>query len=168
VLLRFVKNPRVEPRFAQLYEPLAASTVATWGTQRQRAVVGAAGVRTRSSRTAAESPGAPLGDVWEIGIIGPVARERTGYPTQKPEALLERLISSCSAPDDLLLDPYAGSGTSLVVAARLKRRALGIDSSPEALQVIRQRLSQANITPLERQVVEADPGEQAPVRARAS
>jgi DNA modification methylase len=169
VLLRFVKNPRVEPRFCQLYEPLAASTIATWGTQRQRAVVGEAGVRTHSSRTAAESPGAPLGDVWEIGIIGPVARERTGYPTQKPEALLERLIATCSAPDDLVLDPYAGSGTTLVVGARMQRRVLGIDSSPEAQQVIRQRLGQANVTAVERQVVEASPPEAAPVRrARAS
>ncbi|MEY2931013.1 MAG: hypothetical protein RL033_1762 [Pseudomonadota bacterium] len=164
VLLRFVKNPRLEPRFYQLYEPLAASTVATWGTQRQRAVVGTAGVRTHSSRTASESPGAPLGDVWEIGIIGPVARERTGYPTQKPEALLERLIATCSGPDDLVLDPYAGSGTSLVVGTRLQRRVLGIDSSPEALSVIRQRLEQLNITPLERRVVEKSADEAAPAR----
>jgi site-specific DNA-methyltransferase (adenine-specific) len=155
VLLRFVKNPRVEPRFCQMYEPLAASTVATWGTQRQRAVVGAAGTRTHSSRTAAESPGAPLGDVWEIGIIGPVARERTGYPTQKPEALLERLLGSCSGPDDLVLDPYAGSGTTLVVGARLKRRVIGVDSSKEALDVIRQRLGQLGIEPRERRVNDA-------------
>lgn len=155
VLLRFVKNPRVEPRFCQMYEPLAASTVATWGTQRQRAVVGAAGTRTHSSRTAAESPGAPLGDVWEIGIIGPVARERTGYPTQKPEALLERLIGSCSGPDDLVLDPYAGSGTTLVVSRRLGRRVIGVDSSAEALDVIRERLRQVGIEPRERRVNDA-------------
>jgi len=166
VLLRFVKNPRVEPRFCQMYEPLAASTVATWGTQRQRAVVGSSGVRTHSSRTAAESPGAPLGDVWEIGIIGPVARERTGYPTQKPEALLERLITSCSGPDDLVLDPYAGSGTTLVVGMRLGRRVIGIDSSDEALDVIRQRLTSLEIEPRERRVHEA--GEASSRRARAS
>jgi DNA modification methylase len=152
VLLRFVKDPRVEPRFQQMYEPLAASTVATWGVQRQRAVVGASGVRTHSSKTADASPGAPLGDVWEISIIGPVARERTGYPTQKPEALLERLIQACTAPDDLVLDPYAGSGTALVVAARLGRRVLGIDQSPEALEVIRQRLQVAGIDAAEERV----------------
>jgi DNA modification methylase len=152
VLLRFVKNPLVEPRFCQIYEPLAASTIATWGTRRQRAVVGVSGTRTHSSSTDAESPGTPLGDVWEIGIIGPVARERTGYPTQKPEALLERLIQACSAPGDLVLDPYAGSGTSLVVATRLGRRALGMDSSPEALDVIRQRLDALGIQPLEEHV----------------
>jgi site-specific DNA-methyltransferase (adenine-specific) len=169
VLLRFVKNPRVEPRFSQMYEPLAPSTVATWGTQRQRAVVGSSGVRTHSSRTAAESPGAPLGDVWEIGIIGPVARERTGYPTQKPEALLERLITSCSGPEDLLLDPYAGSGTTLVVGMRLGRRVIGIDSSDEALDVIRQRLAPLQIEPRERRVCDVRESTESPARrARAS
>jgi len=162
VLLRFVKDARVEPRFCQLYEPLAASTVATWGVQRQRAVVSAAGVRTHSSRTADESPGAPLGDVWEIGIVAPVARERTGYPTQKPEALLERLIGACSEPGDLVLDPYAGSGTTLVVGKRLGRRVVGIDSSPEALDVIRKRLDAAGIAATEQRVVLGD----SPTRAR--
>lgn len=156
VLLRYVKDPRVEPRFQQMYEPLAASTLATWGVQKQRAVVGAAGTRTRSSRTADASPGAPLGDVWEIGIVGPVARERTGYPTQKPEALLERLIQACTAPDDVVIDPYAGSGTTLVVAARLGRRALGIDDSPEALDVIRQRLVGAGVDASEERVAQRE------------
>jgi DNA modification methylase len=166
VLLRFVKNPRVEPRFCQAYEPLAASTLATWGTQRQRAVVGATGTRTHSSRTAEASPGAPLGDVWEIGIIGPVSRERTGYPTQKPEALLERLISTCTAPNDLVLDPYAGSGTTLAVSLRLGRRVLGIDESPEALDVIRKRLGSLGIEASELRV-EAE-NQAALGRARAS
>src|SRR5216683_267138 len=75
--------------------------------------------RTRSSTTEEPSPGAPLGDVWDIGIIAPVAKERTGYPTQKPEALLERLILACTFPGDLVVDPYAGSATTLAVAARL-------------------------------------------------
>lgn len=153
VLLRFVKNPDAQPRFRQLYEPLAASTRATWGTHKQRAVVGASGVRTHSSRTRDESPGVPLGDVWEIGIVAPVARERTGYPTQKPEALLERLVLSCTDPDDLVLDPYAGSGTTLAVAHRLGRRVLGIDSSPEALSVIRQRMEAQGVRPLEERAV---------------
>jgi DNA modification methylase len=152
VLLRFVKNPDTEPRFHQLYEPLAASTVATWGVQKQRAVVNAEGVRTHSSSTSDPSPGTPLGDVWDIGIVGPVSRERTGYPTQKPEALLERLILSCSDPGDLVLDPYAGSGTTLVAATRHGRRVIGIDNGPEALEVIRTRLSALGIVPLEERV----------------
>jgi DNA modification methylase len=152
VLLRFVKDPQSRPRFHQLYEPLAASTVATWGVQKQRAVVGPEGVRTHSSSTEDLSPGAPLGDVWDIGIVAPVSRERTGYPTQKPEALLERIIQSCSGPGDLVLDPYAGSGTTLSVATRLERRVIGIDSGAEALDVIRARLAQQGILPLEERV----------------
>jgi len=158
VLLRYVRDPEVPPRFNQLYEPLAASTLSTWGDKKQRAVVGADGRRVRSSSTEAVTPGTPMGDVWEIGIVAPVARERTGYPTQKPEALLERLVSALTHPDDLILDPYAGSGTTLAVAARLGRRAVGIDQSPEALRVARKRLRAQGIRPYEERVVLAAPG----------
>jgi site-specific DNA-methyltransferase (adenine-specific) len=105
------------------------------------------GRRTRSSTTPDVSPGAPLGDVWDIGIIAPVARERTGYPTQKPEGLIERIVLSCTHPGDLVLDPYCGSGTSLAVAKRLGRRAIGIDESPVAVQVILARLRGMGIAP---------------------
>jgi site-specific DNA-methyltransferase (adenine-specific) len=140
VLLRYVKDPAVTPCFTQMYEPLAPSTLATWGVKKQRAVLDGEGRRARSTRTQEATPGAPMGDVWEIGIVAPVARERTGYPTQKPEALLERLVSSCTQKGDWILDPYLGSGTTLAVAGRLGRRAVGIDNSPEALAVTRQRL----------------------------
>jgi len=142
VLLRYVKDPGVKPRFNQLYEPLSASTLATWGTRKQRAVIGISGRRARSSSTAAESPGVPMGDVWDIGIIAPVAKERTGYPTQKPETLLERLIAALSDPGDWILDPYAGSGTTLVVAGRMSRRAIAIDLGVEALDVTQKRCAE--------------------------
>jgi site-specific DNA-methyltransferase (adenine-specific) len=77
-----------------------------------------------------------MGDVWEIGVLAPVARERTGYPSQKPEALLERLVTALSDPGDLVLDPYAGSGTTLAVAAKLGRIFLGIDQSEVAIETI--------------------------------
>jgi site-specific DNA-methyltransferase (adenine-specific) len=159
VLLRYVKDPRVEPRFQQLYEPLAPSTLATWGTRKQRAVTDASGRRTRSSVTAEATPGAPLGDVWEIGIVAPVAKERTGYPTQKPEALMSRLIQSCSAPGDWVLDAYAGSGTTAAVARKLGRAVLSIDESARALQVARRRLKAAGFPAHELQVVESEAGE---------
>lgn len=155
VLLRYVRDPDATPRFRQLYEPLAASTAKTWGTRRQRAVVDAEGRRRRSSVTAEPSPGAPLGDVWDISIVAPVARERTGYPTQKPEALLERLIGACTEPADLVLDPYTGSGTVLAVCARLGRRGIGIDQSPQAIAITRARLQALGIEPLEQRVVSA-------------
>jgi DNA modification methylase len=153
VLLRYVRDPSEPPRFVQLYEPLAPSTRATWGDKKQRAIVADDGRRARSSTTEEASPGAPLGDVWDIGIVAPVAHERTGYPTQKPEALLERLLRACTREGDLVLDPYAGSGTTLAVAWRLGRRALGIDQSPVAIQVIRERLAAAGATPRRERVV---------------
>lgn len=145
VLLRYVKNPDAEPRFCQLYEPLAPSTLATWGDKKQRAVVSADGRRSRSSTTAETTAGAPMGDVWELSIVAPVAKERTGYPTQKPEKLLERLIQACTEPGDAVLDPYLGSGTTLSVAARLGRHGTGIDANPRALHIARQRLEKAGI-----------------------
>jgi adenine specific DNA methylase Mod len=140
VLLRYRKDPRIKPRFNPLFEPLAASTLATWGTRKQRAVFDATGRRRRSSVTPMETPGVPLGDVWEVGVIAPISRERTGYPSQKPEALLDRLVTALSDPDDLVLDPYAGSGTTLVVAAKQGRRFLGIDESGVAIETCRKRL----------------------------
>jgi len=169
VLLRYVRDPEATPRFRQLYEPLAASTLQTWGDRKQRAVVGSDGRRVRSSSTAEATPGTPMGDVWEIGIVAPVARERTGYPTQKPEALLERLIEACTDPDDLVLDPYSGSGTTVAVAARLGRRAVGIDASDEAIRVARKRLRAQGLRPLEERVVPEAPGPaKAGARARSA
>jgi DNA modification methylase len=167
VLLRYVKDPDVRPRFRQLYEPLAPSTVATWGRKRQRAVVGDDGRRTRSSTTDEATPGAPLGDVWDIGIVAPVARERTGYPTQKPELLIERLVESLTDPGELVLDPYVGSGTTPAVCARTGRRAIGIDSNPEAIEITRRRLDAAAIQPTEERVA-LGPTLRAASRRRAS
>lgn len=152
VLLRYVRDAEAKPRFNQLFEPLAASTKATWGDRKQRAIFDGDGRRLRSSTGCDGSPGAPLGDVWEIGIVAPVAKERTGYPTQKPEALLERLIQSCTSPGDLVIDPYLGSGTTIAVAARLGRRGIGIDQNPESLEFTRQRLAALDVQWTEAQV----------------
>lgn len=154
VLLRYVRNPEREPRFVQLYEPLAPSTRAAFGNRKQRAVVGADGRRQKSITTEEASPGTPLGDVWEIGIVAPIARERTGYPTQKPEALLERVLRACTLEGDLVLDPYAGSGTTLSVASRLGRNCIGIDQSPVAIEVIRNRLAHLGVAPRHERVRE--------------
>lgn len=151
-LLRYVKDPSVTPRFNQLYEPLAASTRATWGDRKQRAVVGGDGRRQRSSKTDEASPGTPLGDVWEIGIVAPVAKERTGYPTQKPRALLRRIVESCTNEGDLVVDPYMGSGTTLAVCAELGRRAVGIDASRIAVETTRKRLEEMGVVPQEYEV----------------
>jgi DNA modification methylase len=145
VLLRWRKDAKTKPRFNVPYEPLAASTLATWGTNKQRAVVEKDGRRSRSSTTDEATKGVPMGDVWEIGVIAPVSRERTGYPSQKPEALLERLILALSNEGEVVLDPYAGSGTTLAVAARLGRTFVGIDQSEVALGIATNRLEAAGI-----------------------
>ena len=80
-------------------------------------------------------------DVWWMTIVPPGSRERTGYPTQKPVRLLERIVAASSRPGDLVLDPYAGSGTTGVAAARLGRRWLLIDRNPAAVAIARARLA---------------------------
>lgn len=84
--------------------------------------------------------GRPWDDVWTIPSISQTAKERTGYPTQKPLALLERVVAMASREGDVVLDPFCGSGTTLVAARRLGRRFLGIDIGEEAVRVAARRL----------------------------
>ncbi len=81
-------------------------------------------------------------DVWWMTIVPPGSTERTGYPTQKPVRLLERIIAASSRLGDLVLDPYAGSGTTGVAAARLGRRWLLADRNPVAVDIARGRLAE--------------------------
>lgn len=83
----------------------------------------------------------PIGDVWTIPIINPVASERIDYPTQKPEALLERVIRTGSNPDDLVMDVFGGSGTTGAVAEKLGRRWIVCDFGKHAIYTIQGRLS---------------------------
>ncbi len=169
VLLRYRKDVSVEPRWNAMYEPLAPSTLKTWGTAKQRAVFKAndsGGVkRARSSSTSEETLGAPMGDVWEIGVIAPVARERTGYPSQKPEALLERLLGALTSPGDLVVDPYAGSGTTLAVAARMGRRFIGVDASEVAVETIQTRMASVHRADLDAALAPEVPAAEESVRA---
>jgi DNA modification methylase len=85
-----------------------------------------------------------IGDVWsDIPDAMHMGAQRCGWPTQKPLALAERIISAASNPGDLVLDAFCGSGTTLVAAARLGRRWIGIDSSAEACEIARERLRAA-------------------------
>ena len=85
--------------------------------------------------------GVPLSDVWDIPYLNPKAQERTGYPTQKPVLLLERIIEIATDKEDLVLDPFCGSGTTLVAANLLGRRSIGIDIADEAIAISRNRLA---------------------------
>lgn len=84
--------------------------------------------------------------VWEIKAVDPKdKRERIGYPTQKPEALLERIIKASSNEGDIVLDPFVGGGTTPSVADKLGRRWIGIDSSVHAIKVSEQRIKNNQI-----------------------
>jgi len=80
-------------------------------------------------------------DVWWQTIVSPTGKERTGYPTQKPVKILERIVRVHSDPGDLVVDPFAGSGTTGEAAARLGRDYLLVDENPDAVRVMRERLA---------------------------
>jgi len=91
----------------------------------------------------------PLGkqpdDWWQIQPIAPSAKERWGYPTQKPEALLAKIIKASSNKGDLVLDAFCGCGTTLAVAQVFERRWIGIDISPSAIALIKNRLAKIGV-----------------------
>lgn len=87
-----------------------------------------------------EKKGVPLGDVWDIPYLNPKAKERVGYPTQKPSLLLERIIELASNGGDVVLDPFCGSGTTCVAAKMMGRSFVGIDVSEDAVNLTKQRL----------------------------
>ena len=91
-----------------------------------------------------EMPGKPLQDLWsDIPPVSPAARERIGYPTQKPLALLNRIIEASSNPGDVVLDPFCGCATACVAADNLQREWVGIDISPKAVELVHMRLRDA-------------------------
>ncbi len=100
----------------------------------------AARVPARSRRMAGLDKKAP--DVWDIPAINNHARERTGYPTQKPLALLERIVASSAPPDGVVLDPCCGSGTTCIAAERLGRSWIAGDRSPQAIATTKRRLAE--------------------------
>ena len=140
-------KPKVDPRNAKRYE-LGYHVVTDGGETRllvydeQKA---AAKIREAKSIgrpirfTKARTP--TMGNVWsDISIINPMAKERTGYPTQKPLALLERIISASSNPNELVFDPFCGCATTLVAAQRLTRDWIGCDISKMAVTLVNDRI----------------------------
>lgn len=87
-------------------------------------------------------------DVWWHTIVPTTGREKTGYPTQKPEGILRRIIRASSRPGDRVLDLFAGSGTTGAVASALGRDAVLVDDNPEAVRVMRERMPHAEVTAL--------------------
>ncbi len=158
VLLFYTARKDNEHVFETLYgyEKLADSTRKTFGTKKQRADF-SSGHRKPSVESGdtkgpplsdfwdledPEEQGFPLSDAWEVGVIAASGKERTGYPTQKPRKLLERVIRASSRPGDLVLDPFCGCGTAIVVAESEKRRWIGIDVAIRAIDVAKNRLDE--------------------------
>lgn len=88
-----------------------------------------------------EEQGAPLQDIWLDIVLAPTNSERIGYPTQKPIALLDRIIKMASNEGDIVLDPFVGGGTTIAVADKLQRQWIGIDQSVQAVKVTEFRLN---------------------------
>ena len=97
-------------------------------------------VSARGKRYLPNPLGTPIDDVWNLPMVNPLSRERTGYPTQKPESLLNCILQGCTQPGDLVADFFCGSGTTGVAAQRLARRWILCDDSPGAISVCRDRI----------------------------
>ena len=99
---------------------------------------------TRKGRLYFHAEGPALTDVWDIPFLSTVSRERTGYPSQKPEALLDRIVRASSNRGDVVADFFCGSGTTLAVAKRQGRHWLACDASGEAVEIARKRLAETD------------------------
>lgn len=102
------------------------------------------GRRVKRYLDEAMSYGRPVDDVWTLDKLNNSSTEALGYPTQKPEALLERVIKGCTDEGDIVLDPFCGCGTTVTVAEKMNRRWIGIDISPTAVNIMNQRIIKAS------------------------
>lgn len=111
-------------------------------------VLSSTGKSLSRKRFLKDAKGTPVTELWDdVNRISPTSRERLNYPTQKPEALLNRIISTSSNPDSLVLDCFAGSGTTAAVAERLGRRWIAVDLGKPACMVARKRLIDQDARP---------------------
>lgn len=133
----YAKTSSRERTFNQLYMDRAASTLKRFGNKRIISGHDQAGRRVPSQVATEKSGGVRLDDVWAIGRVPPVKQL---YPTQKPDALLERIITASSDRGDIVLDPFCGCGTTVKVAEELQRKWIGIDISPTAIGVMKRRI----------------------------
>ena len=101
---------------------------------------GETGKRYRRSADEVMAEGKPIDSVWNIPILSSAAKERTGYPTQKPLALLERIIHASSNAGDVVLDPFCGCATACIVSAKHGRQWVGIDISSKAFDLVKTRM----------------------------
>ena len=104
------------------------------------------GITSKSGKKYLPNPKGTLpDDTWDIPILNPLAKERTGYPTQKPLALLDRIILACSNPGDRVLDPFMGSGTTGIAAIKHNRQFVGLDQNWNSIHLMRIRLLELHV-----------------------
>lgn len=137
IILFYTKTK--ENTFNTLFVPVSDGTMKRWKGKKQLAAFDSAGRRTATNEEE-NSKGTPMFDWWNISIINPAAKERLPYPTQKPVALLERVIQASSNPGDVVLDPFCGCGTTIDAAEKLGRKWIGIDVTQLATSLIKSRL----------------------------
>ena len=139
-ILYYVTEVSRAHKFHKRYEEASESYTRRFGGKTQRL-----DEETRTRKITSEEPtkGMPLRDVWDLSIVAGFKSERTGYPTQKPESLLERIIDVSTDPGDVVLDCFVGSGTTAAVAQRLGRRWIACDINKGAIQTTMRRLSEA-------------------------
>jgi site-specific DNA-methyltransferase (adenine-specific) len=113
-----------------------------WKGAQQKVTFDETGKRNPTQESG-ESAGVALNAVWDIPILAPVSKERLGYPTQKPLALLERIIAASSNEGDVVLDPFCGCGTAVHAAQKLGRQWIGIDVTHLAVGLIEKRMKEA-------------------------
>ncbi len=119
---------------------LSEGTIKRWKGKKSK-VEFEGDIRLITRMTDEDSIGRPIDDVWDIAVINSQAKERLGYPTQKPEDLLEIIIKASSNEGDLVADFFCGCGTTIAVAQRLKRNWIGVDISHLAIKLILDRLT---------------------------
>jgi site-specific DNA-methyltransferase (adenine-specific) len=125
--------------FNSLYVPPSPGAVKRWKGKRQHTYF----VDGQEKKVATdEDTQIVMPDWWQMPIINPNAKERLGYPTQKPEALLERIIKASSNEGDVILDAYCGCGTTIAVAEKFNRQWIGIDITYQSIALILKRLEE--------------------------
>ena len=121
---------------------LKKKMVTIFNEAKYRAAVTAGDLPDDLTETVFKGNGAAKRAVWSIPILAPTAKERCGYPTQKPLALLNTIIRGSSNPGDRVLDPFCGCATTLISAEKNGREWTGVDLSPKAVKLVKMRLEQ--------------------------
>jgi len=137
VLLFYARTNSRERVFNQLFMERAPSTLKRFGPAKIISGYDKNGRRIPSRTAETKSEGVRQDDVWDIGRVAPIKQL---FPTQKPEALLERIIKASSNEGDVVLDPFCGCGTTITVAEKLKRKWIGIDITHLAISLMKNRL----------------------------